>query len=366
MMATTEKTMTTTDTPIRVLMITSEWPVADGRPRTTYFIKRQAEFLQAAGVEVDVFYFKGQKKVWNYLKAWVRARRRMAQNRYDLVHAQFGMSGLLAVPKRLPLVVTFRGDDVQGIVSRCGQVTVVGKILRLACRAVALFADASIVVSEHMKASLPSGVRANVIPSGLDLGLFRLIPRDEARRHLGLPPDKRFVLFVGNPAEPRKRYGLAREAVEILNRSLPVELRVAWGSPHTDVPFLMNACDALVFTSLQEGSPNTVKEALACNLPVVSVPVGDVPLRLEGIEGCELCADERPETVPAALERVLRRGQRIASRDTVKDLDERLLTQKVIAIYRSVMRRRDHRQTGIDAVVTSISPCHDGASERRA
>ena len=138
--------MTTTDTPIRVLMITSEWPVADGRPRTTYFIKRQAEFLQAAGVEVDVFYFKGQKKVWNYLKAWVRARRRMAQNRYDLVHAQFGMSGLLAVPRRLPLVVTFRGDDVQGIVSRGGQVTVVGKILRLVCRAVALFADASIVV----------------------------------------------------------------------------------------------------------------------------------------------------------------------------------------------------------------------------
>src|SRR5207247_8579766 len=143
----------------------------------------------------------------------------MAQNRYDLVHAQFGMSGLLAVPKRLPLVVTFRGDDVQGIVSRCGQVTVVGKMLRLTCRAVALFADASIVVSEHMKASLPSGVRANVIPSGLDLGLFRLLPRDGARRHLGLPPDKRFVLFVGNPAEPRQRYALPRAAVESRNHA---------------------------------------------------------------------------------------------------------------------------------------------------
>src|SRR5213592_3840387 len=128
MMATTENTMTTTDTPIRVLMITSEWPVADGRPRTTYFIKRQAEFLQAAGVEVDVFYFKGQKKVWNYLKAWVRARRRMAQNRYDLVHAQFGMSGLLVMLRRWTLVVTCRGDVVHGIVSIAGQDMVGGKI----------------------------------------------------------------------------------------------------------------------------------------------------------------------------------------------------------------------------------------------
>src|SRR5437764_12996600 len=192
-----------------------------------------------------------------------------------------------------------------------------------------------------MKASLPPGVRANVIPSGLDLNLFRLIPRDEARRHLGLPPDKRFVLFVGNPAEPRKRYGLAREAVEILNRSLPVELRVAWGSPHTDVPFLMNACDALVFTSLQEGSPNTVKEALACNLPVVSVPVGDVAQRIGGVAGCELCPDEKPESIAAALERVLRRGIRAAGRAAVQDLDERRLAQQVIDVYRSVLGARN-------------------------
>src|SRR5256885_9330650 len=97
---------------------------------------------------------------------------------------------------------------------------------------------------------------------------------------------------------------------------------------------------SLVFPSAQEGSPNTVKEALACNLPVVSVPVGDVPLRLRGIEGCELCADERPETIAAALERVLRRGQRIAGRDTVTDLDERQTTQQVIAVYRSVTTHR--------------------------
>src|SRR3989442_15067534 len=98
----------------------------------------------------------------------------------------------------------------------------------------------------------------------------------------------------------------------------------------------MNACDVLVFPSAQEGSPNTVKEALACNLPVVSVPVGDVPLRLRGIEGCELCADERPETIAAALERVLRRGPRPPGRDTEAAPHEPQTDQHVNPVYSPV------------------------------
>jgi len=94
------------------------------------------------------------------------------------------------------------------------------------------------------------------------------------------------------------------------------------------MPLYMNACDVLICTSSQEGSPNMVKEALACELPVVSVPVGDVALRLGGIDGCELCADDRSETLAAALARVLRRNSRIHSRDTVADLDERRLRNR--------------------------------------
>lgn len=323
---------------LKVLMITSQWPVPDGRPRTTHFIKRQADFLRAAGVDVDVFHFTGNRNPWNYLKSWVRVRRRMAQNRYDLVHAQFGMSGLLAIPKRLPLVVTFRGDDVQGIVGRDGGITFAGKVLTAACRVVARCADASIVVSAHMKAFLPKGVEPEVIPSGLDFSLFRVIPRDEARAHLGLPPDKRLVLFVGNPDEPRKNFALAQQTLEILNRSLPAEMVVAWGTPHTDIPFMMNACDALIHTSRQEGSPNCVKEALACNLPVVSVPVGDVPDRLRGVESCAVCEDGRADSLAAALEQVLRDGRRSTGRESVRELDENNITRKVMAVYRSVTR----------------------------
>lgn len=339
--------MTGNGRPIRVLMLTCAWPPPDRPGYTTTFIRRQVEFLQAAGVDVDVFHFTSAMRPTNYLRAWIGARRRTARDRYDLVHAQFGQSGLVALPKRLPLVVTFRGDDLQGIVGRKLQITPAGKVLKAVSRMVARAADACIVVSEHMKAFLPRSVSAHVIPSGLDLDQFRPIPREEARARVGLPLDKRLVLFVGNPAVDRKRYPLAREAVDILNRSLPAELVVAWSVRHRDVPLWMNACDALVFTSMQEGSPNAVKEALACDLPVVSVPVGDVGERIGGVAGCELCPDDQPQSIAAALERVLRRGIRVAGRAAVQDLDERRLAQQVIGVYRSVLGARNGGPAGV-------------------
>jgi glycosyltransferase involved in cell wall biosynthesis len=322
---------------IRVLMITSEWPTP-GHPQTTPFIKRQADFLQAAGVNVEVFHFKGRKNPFNYLRAWGQVRRRLKSGSYDLVHAQFGQSALLALPKRIPLVVTFRGSDLLGLLGdKNGQPTQVGKILKRICRMVALHADAVVVVAEHMKRYLHPSVPARVIPSGIDLDLFRCMPQEEARRKLGLPLNQRLVLFVGRSEWAGKRFEISQQAVEILNRTLPAKLIVAGSVAHQEIPLYMNACDALVFTSAQEGSPNVIKEALACNLPVVSVSVGDVALRISEIEGCELCADDRPETVAACLERVLRRGQRIAGRETVKNLDEKLITQKVIDIYESIL-----------------------------
>ena len=155
------------------------------------------------------------------------------------------------------------------------------------------------------------------------------------------------MVFVGNPAVERKRYPLARAAVDILTRTLPAELVVAWTVRHREVPLWMNASDALVFTSMQEGSPNAVKDALACNLPVVSVPVGDVAQRIGGVAGCELCPDDQPRSIAAALERVLRRGIRAAGRAAVQDLDERRLAQQVIGVYRSVLGARNGGRAGV-------------------
>ncbi len=326
-------------TPIRVLMITSDWPDRASWGGTATFIARQVDFLRAAGVSVDVFRFRGNGKPMRYASAWLDVQRRLRNERYDLVHAQFGQSGLLALPKRVPLVVTFRGDDLEGVLSdTTGRLTARGRLLPVLSRVVARRADATIVVSAHMTALLHRRARPHVIPSGIDLSRFRLIPQAEARRHLNLPADKRLVLFVGSPTLARKRHDLACQAVEIVKRSLPAELVVGWGVPHEEIPYFMNACDALVFTSRQEGSPNVVKEALACNLPVVSVAIGDVPERLRDVAGSEVCADDQPETIAAALVRALRRGGRTASREGVRELDEHVVTERVIGVYRSVLR----------------------------
>lgn len=336
------------ETPIRVLMITAGWP-QPGQPQTTHFVKRQAEFLRRAGVAVDVFHFRGAKRAWNYARAWLGVRPKIRSGQYDLVHAQFGQSGILSLPKRLPLVVTLRGSDILGIVGPDGRYTVAGKISQWVTRLAVRRADQVVVVSEHMKEYFETPAPVTVLPSGLDFDLFRVTPRDEARARLGWPLDKRLVLFAGNPEQPRKRYPLAKAAVDIVNRTIPTELVVAWGVAHTDIPLYMSACDAFVFTSMQEGSPNVVKEALACDLPVVSVPIGDTAERLRGIHGCELVVDERPEAIAAALERVLRRGGRVAGRVAVAHLAEEAITARLIEVYRHAIGRG----SGVDALVTA-------------
>lgn len=325
------------DTALKVLMITTNWP-SPGQPRTSHFIKRQADFLQAAGVGVDVFHFKGEKSPWSYAKAWLAVRRKLRSARYDLIHAQFGQSGLMALPKRLPYVVTLRGSDILGIVSdRDGRYTLAGEINRRLTRFVASKADAVVMVSAHMASHLGPTRRTFVIPSGIDFELFQTMPQHEARAQLGLPAEERLVLFVGNPEQKRKRFALAQAAVAILNQRLPARLVVAWGTPHTDVPKYMCASDALIFTSMQEGSPNVVKEALACDLPVVSVAIGDVEERIGQVEGCELCLDETPEAIADSLEKVLHRGMRVAGRVSIEQLCERAITEQVISVYRSVL-----------------------------
>ena len=341
---------------LRVLMITSEWPNT-GHPERGRFIVQQVEFLRRAGVEVEVFPFRGAMNPLNYLRAWRQAQSRLRRGSFDFVHAQFGQSGILAcVPKRRPLVVTYRGDDLEGIVSSNGRYTRSGQMLRLISRLVALRADAVIVVSQHLKRYLTRR-DCFVIPSGLDLDLFRPLPQIEARRCLGWQLDGRLVLFVGDPDETRKRYTLAQQAVALTGIA---NLVVAWGVAHDLIPLYMNACDALVLTSMHEGSPNAVKEALACNLPVVSVDVGDVRQRLAGVEGCVVCADDRPETIAMALRLTLERGQRIAGRVAVHDLDERLLTQRVVRIYHAVLNRTGAqlRNSGADIQYHSLQPYH--------
>jgi teichuronic acid biosynthesis glycosyltransferase TuaC len=323
---------------MRVLMITSEWPT-QARPYWAGFIVQQVEFLQKQGVDIDVIPFRGAKNPVNYVRAWYRVHKRLRQSTYDLIHAQWAQSALIALPTRLPLVVTFRGGETDGIVGSRGKYTVIGRILRFVSWIVAIRADELVLVSGHMQRHL-SQRSFHILPSGLDFSRLPLMSQDAARKQLGLPASKRLVLFVGNPAEPRKRYAFAREIVSQLNSE--VELVLAWGVPHEEIPVYMNACDALLVTSIYEGSPNVVKEALACNLPIVSVAVGDIPERLNGVDGCSVHPDNDPDRMVAALGTVLRRKERTNSRPAVRALDENILARRMTEIYQKAVSKREY------------------------
>ena len=324
-----------TERPLRILYVTSEWPDEEF-PYTSPFITDQVEFLRRAGVEVDVFAFRGRRNPLNYLKAWMQVRHGLDPSRYDLVHTSHGQAGLLPWPRRLPVVATFWGSDILGDRYPDGRMRPGGRFLQRACWLIALVADGVIIVSNAMRQHLPASVEPLLLPTAVDLDSVPTISPQAARRSLGLPKDERLVLFAGNPETIEKRYDLASAAVEILNERLPARLFLGWGRSHQEILVLMRACDVLLVSSLQEGSPTIVKEALACKLPVVSVPVGDVDEQIGGVEGCELCGDDRPETIAAALERVLRRRQRLTG-NHVAHVDHKVLADRLIAFYRSVL-----------------------------
>jgi glycosyltransferase involved in cell wall biosynthesis len=326
--------------PIRVLMITSEWPTRD-QPHLVPFIVRQVEFLRKAGVEVEVFAFRGKKNPLNYARAWIQAQKMIRSGRHNLVHAQWGQSGILALPKRIPLVVTFRGDDLEGSIGQDGRKVVYGVVLKQVSKLVSKAADQVIVVSESLARSL-GRKEYTTIPSGIDLARFFPGSKKEARRRLGLDPGCRYILFAGSPRNQTKRYPLAKEAVDLLPADLEARLLVATGVTHDQIPFYMNAADALLLTSLHEGSPNVVKEALACNLPVVSTNVGDVKARVKDIDGCIVVPGDTPQEVPLALESVLRRGLPVDGRKHILELDEEITTKSVIEVYQKALSVKVH------------------------
>ena len=182
---------------------------------------------------------------------------------------------------------------------------------------------------------LPPPIR--IIPCGIDLERFQPLDPAEARKKLGWSEQVFHVLFATSASDPVKRPWLARAAVDrLVALGLRAELHILSGVPNQDVPVWINASGALLLTSLHEGSPTIVKEALACGLPVVSVDVGDVAERIEGIEGCYLARAE-PDDLAAQLRRVLERRLRIDGGDRLAGLSHLSVARQLESFYREIL-----------------------------
>ena len=325
-----------------MLAVTNMYPTP-GDPTYGVFVATQMDSIASAGVSVSVEFVNGRIGVWEYARGARRVRLRIRREGFDLVHAHYGLAGLLCAIQPLPLVVSFCGDDLLGTPNARGGLTVKSRIIRQLSYVVARRADAIICKSGEMRRALPRALdraRAKVIPNGVDLRRFSPGDRVAARQSLRLDPAQRLILFPNTPWERRKRTDLAEAAVATLvAKGVPARLWVVQGVNPTDIPRYFQAADCLLLTSDWEGSPNVVKEAICCDLPVVSVNVGDVGAWIEMTPGCRL-VERDPRAIAHGLEDVLAGPRRVDGSAVRRQVALEDIAQRVISVYQEVVGQR--------------------------
>jgi teichuronic acid biosynthesis glycosyltransferase TuaC len=317
---------------MKILVLTNMYPTLS-YPSFGTFVEEQVQSLRQEGVEVDVLFVNGVKSKLNYLWGFPRLWARILTQRYDLIHAHYVFSGIIARAQFLcPVVLTHHGSQV----FQTWQAPV--------CRMVTPLMDKTIVVSPEMKEKghLP---KSQIIPCGIDFNLFRPIPRKRAREELNLPQDKKLVLYAGEYFRPIKRFDIVQKSMGILQEAEPdAELVLVSKKPLSVVPEYMSACDVLVLVSDGEGSPMVIKEAMACNLPIVSVPAGDVPEVIGDTEGCYICTQD-PVDVAEKLRLALIRGTRTNGREKIAHMEISAISRRIISVYKDLLQEKKRRET---------------------
>jgi len=289
---------------------------------TAPFYERQIQSLEACGVECTTIspppYDSGNDRPpWQYFKMWGEALREIS-NGYDLTHANYGLLGpiALAQPKR-PVLLTLWGTDVMG-----------GGWVASVSKTAAKYCDAVVSPSRRLAECLPC--ESYVVQFDVDVDLFRPIPQREARTRLGWEADAEVVLFPYGDREV-KNYPMARRVVNALSRD--TELHRVSTAAHEEMPLYYNAADALVVTSYREGGPMVVKEAAACNLPVVSTDVGFAAEILDDVRNSYVVDSET--AFVERLEEVLRTGSHSDGRSVIRQEND--MGEQLCSIYETVV-----------------------------
>jgi teichuronic acid biosynthesis glycosyltransferase TuaC len=326
-----------TTKPDCVLMVTGAYPT-DQRPHAHTFIKSQVDSLISAGLEVEIICPKPGPVPVRYASASIQVFLKTLTGHFDIVHGHYGLWCLAArLQWTTPVVASYMGADLLGEPTADGGFSKKGAFVARISRWLCDRVDAVIVKSEGMKrATLRDNIF--VIPNGVDFELFRPIPRVEARAALGWDQDRYYVLFGNDPDRIEKNFSLAQVAIEQLQaRGVTAELVVANGLPQTQVVQYINASNALILPSIHEGSPNIVKETMACNVPVVATDVGDVSLVIGSTEGCKVCPAD-PEALAIALEKALLHTEPTTGRTDIAHLECSVVAKQIIAVYEQAIR----------------------------
>jgi teichuronic acid biosynthesis glycosyltransferase TuaC len=322
----------------RVLLVI---PGADAG-HSMIFARRQAAILAKQGFSIETFDLHSRTSLPVVLQEFRRFRRVVRAFRPQVIHAHYGtVTAMFAAlgAGLIPLVITYRGSDLNCLPSARGVREAAGRLLS---QIAALRAARIICVSRHLKNLLWwRQLRVTVLPSGADPDVFRPEPRKTLRAKLGWKDEERVVLFNAGCDWRNKRLDLAQNAVREARQWAPsVRLEVLDGSvAPASVPAMMNAADCLLVTSDSEGSPAVVQEALATNLPVVSVDVGDVAERLEGV-AYSYVTERSPHALGRALAQVLNPPRRSDGRSRAEECSSPRIARELGRLYHEVLKER--------------------------
>lgn len=313
---------------MRVLVVTNITPDS-GAPWRGRFVRDQVDCVRRAGVDVELFSFPVGRL--EYPRATAAIRRILRGERFDLVHAHYGLAGwCAALAGARPLIVTFHGTDVRHPITGFLSRRLVRRLDLVAAASRALFSP------EGGRPALPRRPGADaVLPCGADLERFRPASRAEARSRLGLDADGRYLLFPAAKGRPVKRYDRAAEVA----RRAGAELISGEGIESERMPEWMNAADAVIVTSDNEGFGLVAVEALACDVPVVSTPVGIAPFLLGGIDGCLAAPFDADRWAEALRPHLAQDDPRVAGRGRAAWFSAPLMADRVIEAYRELVER---------------------------
>ena len=309
------------------------------------FVEEQARALQLQGCKVAFFGVQG-KGLMGYLRCLPALRRAIRKHQPDLIHAHYGLSGLLANLQRLvPVVTTYHGSDIN-----------VPKILRFSRIAMRLSAYNIFVSKRNVSIALsPNSLIASrlqnryaLLPCGITIPKPWIEMQNQLAEQLTLnqwvqvvwSKDVKHVLFAGAFDNAVKDPELAKAAMNELEKmGVKAELIELKGYNRDQVNALMYTCHALLLTSKTEGSPQVVKEAMACGCPIVSVDVGDVAERVSGVEGCYVVRTREPKDIAEALQQAITFEGKTNGRERILEmgLSNEQVAKRLIAIYQSLV-----------------------------
>jgi glycosyltransferase involved in cell wall biosynthesis len=295
------------------------------RNQISPFRLEQAESLRRKGINVSFFNIKG-KGIIGYMKDLPLLKKKIKTNNYNIIHAHYGLSGMLSVmQRRLPVVITFHGSD----------------IWRKGVRKISLIASYLSSWNIYISKALQDRAkgfrkrRTSIVPCGVDLKKFFPIDKANARETLGMKSKDKYILFSSSFTKKIKNYPLAKMAMEYIPGVNLIELE---GYKKEEVNCLMNACDVLLVTSFDESGPLVVKEAMACNLPIVSTNVGDVQEVIGNTEGCFLISYD-PKDVVEKIKMALDFNRRTDGRQYVKKYEIDISAERIKDIFYKILKK---------------------------